>query len=203
MKHNVPITWSYSDVDGALDKNRLLQDIGEDQIIQSQLWHKIIRKNLYNNIEFPENITCMEDYAVLHLIIERAAFIYYIHKPLYYYVYRESSLVREINLEKSYQCCQIAHKRYQYLKERGYNSSIIGYISQIFGFMIQYFKVCPSVRQTYRAQYLELKKEVNQYYKDVARIKNLNWKFRLKCILVRMNLLGIAIKVKKLKDQII
>lgn len=195
------ISWSYQDNDGYLNKEKLLTDIGEDQIIQSQLWHKIMHKTLFEGIQFPENITCMEDYSVLHVLIENANSIYYIKKSLYYYVYRDSSLVTEINLDKSYQCCLIARERYNYLKERGYTSSLIGYISQIFGFMIQYFKVSSTVRQKYKAQYIELKEEVHTYSHELSQLASANWKFRLKCILVKLNLLQIAVKVKQLKEQ--
>lgn len=201
LKHNFEKIWSYRNEDCKLEKEQLLKDIGEDQIIQSQLWHKIIRRELYKNIKFPEDITCMEDFAVIHLLIEKAQTLYYIHKPLYYYVYRECSLVTEINLEKSYQCCLVARARYNYLKERGYSSSLVGYISQIFGFMIQYFKVKTNIRYEHKLQYRELKQEVHRYSYELSQLDNINWKFRLKCILVKLNLLKIAVKVKQLKEQ--
>ncbi|WP_251441111.1 glycosyltransferase family 2 protein [Veillonella intestinalis] len=201
LKHNFEKIWSYRNEDCKLEKEQLLKDIGEDQIIQSQLWHKIIRRELYKNIKFPEDITCMEDFAVIHLLIEKAQTLYYMHKPLYYYVYRECSLVTEINLEKSYQCCLVAHDRYVYLKRLGYESSVIGYISQVLGFMIQYFMVNSSIKLEYKYRYMDLKKELNRYYDKINKLETVDWKFRVKCKLVQLNLLEVAVRVKQLKEK--
>ena len=98
-----------------IDKDVFLNEITLDQRIYNQLWQKVLKKTLMNNIVFPENVTFMEDYAVLDKIALNAKSIYYISTPLYFYRIREKSLTKFNSIKKTVNSYLMAEERYKYL----------------------------------------------------------------------------------------
>ena len=109
------ITKCYGKDKNVLSSCEFLADIVDNVSMQSHLWHKICKAKLYTGIKFPENINCMEDFAILHKVVEKADNVYYLDRPLYYYRFRGNSLVNSFDLTKLYNCYLIAEDRYNYL----------------------------------------------------------------------------------------
>ena len=61
-------------------------DIGD-----SVAWNKLYRKNLFNNIHYPEG-RVYEDFAVVHKLIYKACTICVLNDPLYYHRIRKGSI---------------------------------------------------------------------------------------------------------------
>lgn len=83
---NIPITQT-----GILDKNEVMRLLLSD-IIQSHLWQKFYKKELWNNIRFTANRVYGEDIAIMHLVFENATRIGNLPLPLYYYQINDNSL---------------------------------------------------------------------------------------------------------------
>lgn len=140
LKDNKRVVKEYKNKTGFIDKFEFLSDIVDDQIIQSQLWQKVFKGELFEDIVFPETAKCMEDYAVLHKIIEKANKIFCLKESIYFYRVRFRSLVTETSTGKSSVCFFLAKERYDYLLKKGFLVSKIGLLTKALEFVIQYYK---------------------------------------------------------------
>ena len=62
--------------------------------VQNYAWNKLYRKELFNNILYPEGFI-YEDIATTYKIIWKSSTVYYLPKTLYYYRSRPGSIVAE------------------------------------------------------------------------------------------------------------
>lgn len=67
-----------------LSKKEILIEVAQDSF-RSLLWRTVVKRDIYENIHFPEGVQMMEDFSIYHLLFHRAKTFYYIRKPLYYY----------------------------------------------------------------------------------------------------------------------
>lgn len=67
-----------------LNKKDILIDVAQDRF-SSFLWRTVVKREIYENIHFPEGVQMMEDFSIYHLLFHKAKTFYYIRKPLYYY----------------------------------------------------------------------------------------------------------------------
>lgn len=74
-----------------LNKEEILIEVAQDSF-RSFLWRTVVKRNIYENIHFPEGVQMMEDFSIYHLLFHRAKTFYYIRKPLYYYRLVNNSL---------------------------------------------------------------------------------------------------------------
>lgn len=197
VKNNQTIIKQYREKSGYVDQLQFLSDITDDQIIQSQLWQKVFKRELFHDIRFPLNITCMEDYAILHFLVEKANNVFYLRKPLYYYRQRNDSLVMKPDLDKSYQCCLIAQARYEYLSAKYQNIHLIGYWGQVMGFCIQFHKSDKAEKQQFKNIYVDFKNMIHKNMIHILSSKQLLLKNKLKLILIGSGLIGIAVHLQQ------
>jgi len=85
------------------DGNRALVLLLEDQEIQSHPWGKLFKADLLENVHFPENLKCFEDYSTLFKIFNKAVKVVKSNKKLYHYIQREDSLSHNLSPETAYQ----------------------------------------------------------------------------------------------------
>lgn len=130
---------SYGRPPGRLDPELLLADIVEDRIIQSGLCNKVMRRALYQGISFDETLRTLEDYAVLHHLIMRAASARYLPRFLYHYRIRGDGLTHLRGLDISYQSFLVARKRKQEIEQTGRRCSPLGMVLQARWFLHFYY----------------------------------------------------------------
>ncbi|HCC01989.1 MAG TPA: glycosyl transferase family 2 [Ruminococcaceae bacterium] len=85
---------------GVYDTEQALNILLRDVLIQSFLWCKLYRKELFikSGVRFPN--MCFEDLAVLHKIFAQAKNVAIIDEPLYYYNMHKDSTLGKINPRK-------------------------------------------------------------------------------------------------------
>lgn len=81
----------YKEKSGFISKKDIMLDIAQDSFF-SLLWRTVIKKALYENIEFPEKIQLMEDFYVYHKLFYKAQTFFYLKDSLYFYRVLEQSL---------------------------------------------------------------------------------------------------------------
>ena len=91
------------------NNSEALKNLIECKYISNSLWDKLIRKDLYNGINFP-NRKC-EDASIMHILLFRANLIVYSKKIKYNYFYRLDSSEHQYSLNLEYD-------RFLMLKER-------------------------------------------------------------------------------------
>lgn len=97
--------------------NDLLRGILWDSI-PSYVWNKFYKKNIWDNIRFPEN-TNFEDLVVMPQIFLKTNKIKYINKKLYYYnCYNNNSISNNISSKNKYGMFLAFYYRYKISKEK-------------------------------------------------------------------------------------
>ena len=187
----------FASVSQYISKDFFLEALVLDQVLQSQLWQKVFKKELFEDIVFPENVICMEDYAVLHKIVLKTENIYYISESLYFYRLREKSLVNTVDVIKSINCYLISKERYQYLLNLGVSVSNLGYLMQALGVCVQFYKTNNNIRQKHIDELNECKHEINSNIKSIIFNGKCNIVLKLKFLLCYLGLLNVVIIMYK------
>lgn len=71
-----------------------IQELMKDNVIRNYAWEKLIKRELFTEIRFPEGKR-YEDIATTPLLFEKAKNVLLFNKPLYYYRQREGSILHE------------------------------------------------------------------------------------------------------------
>lgn len=198
LKGKKQVEKKYSNKSKFIDVDLFLEELVIDQRIENQLWQKIFKRTLLENIIFPENVKTMEDYAVLHKIVLKASKIYYLSKSLYFYRIRSNSLVTSTTLEKSYMSYLIAKERYRYLLNRKKNIPKIGYLIKALNVCIQYNKVNKGEKDKNKKIYDECINEINENIIYIFNYKRCNIKIKIKFLLCKIKFFKLLSFINKL-----
>lgn len=201
LKENQFIDKTFSNKSKFVDKQLFLKEIVIDRRIQNQLWQKVFKKSLMQNIKFPENISLMEDYAVLHKIVLNAKSVYYIAKKLYFYRIRDNSIAVSVSIEKNYKAYLISKDRYIYLLDRGIKVPKIGYLIQALYVCIQYYKADRVNKNKNQKIYIECKNELKLNKKYILMYKDCSIEIKIRFLLEELNLLNLIILLKNILSK--
>ncbi len=92
----------------------------EDKEIQSHPWGKLFRKNLFDNINFPEHLQAFEDYFTLFKVFDKAEKIVISNKKLYHYIEFPDSLSHNLTPERAFHFFQAILESHHYVSERNF-----------------------------------------------------------------------------------
>ena len=96
--------------------------------VQSHLCSKVLKKSLWEGIEFPKDSSYCEDFIVMSQLALRIKSVGVLNNNLYHYRKREGSIVRNVqnsvNNDELY--FKIANKRYHLFKKNGWDISRAG-----------------------------------------------------------------------------
>ena len=123
---------------GFIDKDTFCCDIARDIRMLSGMPNKVMRRELYDGVQFNEEIRILEDYAVILALASKAELVFYEPSAIYYYRQRKSSLVHTNSPEKSFQCVKTAEDRKRGLPDKYHRAAEIGVAIQAFFFCRQY-----------------------------------------------------------------
>ena len=102
MEKEKYINKRFSNKSKCIDKKIFLYELAANQKIQGQLWQKVFKRELIENLMFPENVSFLEDYAMLPKFTINAQKIYYLSEFLYIHRTRKKSLTTDVSMEKIY-----------------------------------------------------------------------------------------------------
>ena len=91
-----------------------LKDIITDSKLSSFLWNKLFKRELFDNIKFPEG-KIFEDLYVMPKLIEKANRVCYTNMKLYGYYVRSNSYVNTYSPEKNNNFLAFSNECYEYL----------------------------------------------------------------------------------------
>lgn len=93
-----------------------LKDIISDGVITNFLWNKLFKREIFENISFPEG-KIYEDLYVMPKLIDNASIICFDSKKLYAYYQRNDSYVNSYSLDKNNNYLEFCDYCYQYLSK--------------------------------------------------------------------------------------
>lgn len=73
----------------------------EDKVIRNFLWSMLYKKDLFQEVIFPEKYI-YEDVAVIYQLFLKANKISLVDQAMYHYVYGAKSITRNVNIDKNY-----------------------------------------------------------------------------------------------------
>ena len=118
--HELAREFRYS-ADGIKTQHELMDIVFKDE--GTATWNKFYRKNLFDDISFPDGFL-YEDEGTIYKLIMRASCIYYLDKILYYHYFRPGSITTLNNLKGLDDRARLNLQRYIALNAWGYHSDI-------------------------------------------------------------------------------
>jgi glycosyltransferase involved in cell wall biosynthesis len=103
------------------DNMEALHNLVAGRYITNALTDKLIKKELYRDLSFPEGRNC-EDAAVMHILLSRANTIVYSTQNKYYYYYRLGSNMHRHSVKLEYDRFFMFKERLDYFENSGYTS---------------------------------------------------------------------------------
>ena len=119
--HELAREFRYS-ADGIKTQYELLDLMFKDE--GTATWNKLYRKNLFDDISFPDGFL-YEDEGTIYKLIMRASCIYYLGKPLYFHYFRPGSITTLNNQKGLDDKAYLNLQRYIDLHAWGYHSDIL------------------------------------------------------------------------------
>ena len=100
-----------------MNKQEALKELLIDTNIQSYMWNKLFKKELFDNLRFPLGKN-FEDIATVLLIFERANKVVLLQDPKYYYLRRDDSIVGHRTNKTYLDYLEVVYDKYLYLKDK-------------------------------------------------------------------------------------
>lgn len=99
------------------NKIEILKEILIDKNVQSYAWNKLYKKDLFDNITYPVGKK-YEDIGTTFYIFEKCNKIVVTGKPMYFYLYRDDSIVNTNSEQTIIDYIDIIVERYDYIKKK-------------------------------------------------------------------------------------
>lgn len=116
----------FADMSQNIDRDTLVRLFCDGVKMASHLHTKILKKSLWEGIDFPMNISMCEDYYVFTRLVSRANNPFYLHENLYYYRQHIDSITHNVSpydLQKLY---NLVKERYEYFISKDYDVDSVG-----------------------------------------------------------------------------
>lgn len=186
----------YKNDSGYIKKEKFFKELVLDKKIQSQLWSKVMKRTLFNNIRIPKEIKVLEDYAIMPYLVEKANTIYYISDCLYFYLIREGSLTNNtININDDYMCYLMSKNRYKYLIGKNIDVSKINYLLRASWLCANFYQL-KTFSQEEKYKFDICKNELKKNIKYILISKDATIALKIKAIACKLNVLKIVLKIK-------
>lgn len=134
--------------------------------IKSFAWNKMYKRELFKDIKFPEG-KIFEDIYIMHLLISKCQKIAIIPDKLYYYVYRENSLMNNYSLKSTIDNYLALKQRLKFL-EKSRVKNLEGTYAEIIRVFLYLQLVIQKVRSEER---LKFKEQLIEVYLDYKKIR--------------------------------
>lgn len=100
----------------SMNRKQALSQLVKDKTFRNYVWNKLYRRELFDDIRFPEHMH-FEDTAIMYRLFIKAEAFECINVPLYHHIYRVGSIVRPkfYNAESVFQHFKILTDRNRFL----------------------------------------------------------------------------------------
>lgn len=177
-----------------------MQEMNSFRLFDMSAWAKIYRKELFEDIRFPEG-KLSEDYYIMYKLFDKAKTIGYVAKPLYNYLQRQSSISR--NKKINHDFADAAKKQMEFLDEKYPQMSVLGHTAYasanltVYDFYLKNGVKCP------KDKLLEFKKAVrdNLVYirknKNISKAKRIQFELFDKCAVIYKGVFVLYRKIRR------
>lgn len=179
----------------------ILKELAFDWQFPSQLWNKVYRSDLFENINFSNKLTILEDFALQVSLFKKGQKFYYASQSFYHYVQHEASALSKKNKQKEISQLKIRRERVEEILriDRSlFNVCLLSWLISYYYSLSLTFTIVDSRedRQTY-TQLLEKELEKIEKISKTYKISFLNKVLLLGCTFMRTPLIIFLPKLKK------
>lgn len=145
-------------------KERAIELLLEDREIQSHPWGKLYKKELFQNISFPENLQAFEDYYTIFKVFNNANKVARSNDKLYHYIQFDSSLSHNLTPQRAYNFFLAIMETYKFLN----TSTTLGNEGKIIKNMIKKLLMVLKriLRNTSKEEMVSEKEEIRKSFQD-------------------------------------
>lgn len=86
---------------GPMSEDQVIKHFAIDNEFGGFCWNKLYKREVLQEIKFPEDLAVLEDMYLLCSAMEKAKKIYYLAEPLYYYCDNKESVTRNVKMTYS------------------------------------------------------------------------------------------------------
>lgn len=177
-----------------------MQEMNSFRLFDMSAWAKIYRRELFEDIRFPEG-KLSEDYYIMYKLFDKAQTIGYVAKPLYNYLQRQSSISR--NKKINHDFADAAKKQMEFLDDKYPQMSVLGHTAYasanltVYDFYLKNGVKCP------KDKLLEFKKTVrnNLVYirknKNISKAKRIQFELFDKCAVLYKGVFVLYRKIRR------
>ena len=177
-----------------------MQEMNSFRLFDMSAWAKIYRKELFEDIRFPEG-KLSEDYYIMYKLFDKAKTIGYVAKPLYNYLQRQSSISR--NKKINHDFADAAKRQMEFLDDKYPQMSVLGHTAYasanltVYDFYLKNGVKCP------KDKLLEFKKAVrdNLVYirknKNISKAKRIQFELFDKCAVIYKGVFVLYRKIRR------
>lgn len=116
----------FADMSKNIERNTLVRLFCDGVKMASHLPTKILKKSLWEGIDFPVNISMCEDYYVFTHLVSRANNPFYLHENLYYYRQHANSITHNLSSYDLQVVYNLVKERYEHFLANGYDVDSVG-----------------------------------------------------------------------------
>lgn len=97
----------------------LLGDVLRQETIFGELWTKILRRELWNDVRFDDQARTLEDWDVMPFVLRKVKKVVRVERPLYCYRARPGSLTHQLNVDMQREVLRRAFARIAVIRGLG------------------------------------------------------------------------------------
>lgn len=145
-------------------KERALELLLEDKELQSHPWGKLYKKELFQNISFPENLQAFEDYYTIFKVFNNTIKVARSNDKLYHYIQFDNSLSHNLTPQRAYHFFLAIMETYKFLNA----STSLGNEGKIIKNMIKKLLMVLKriLRNTSKEEMVAEKEEIRKSFQD-------------------------------------
>lgn len=181
---------------GSLDWNVFVDDVIRDLRIRSGLPDKIMKRRLFDDLQFDTSLRILEDYAAMPQILSSGSSAYYIPKGLYYYRQHPGSLLHSSDTALAFQSVEISIARERSVAARHHQAARFAAVWQAFGFCRRHY-----LEPDFSAEKTQLRfcrRYVSQSLPVILGDREIPAALKVKLALLALGLYGVFVRRKHL-----
>lgn len=157
----------------------------------SAAWDKLYRRELFEDIRYPEGKTC-EDVPVTYRLALKAQRVALCSRPLYNYYHRSGSISKGAGItEKTFHYSRHTAPILEDIRENHPNiapQAEFLRVHSLYHILLRLDHASPEIRKTYRAEYREARRELSRHWKFILSCPWLSTQQRVTDVLLIANL---------------
>lgn len=177
-----------------------MQEMNSFRLFDMSAWAKIYRKELFEDIRFPEG-KLSEDYYIMYKLFDKAQTIGYVAKPLYNYLQRQSSISR--NKKINHDFADAAKKQMEFLDDKYPQMSVLGHTAYasanltVYDFYLKNGVKCPKdklleFKKAVRDNLVYIRKNIN-----ISKAKRIQFELFDKCAVIYKGVFVLYRKIRR------